>query len=329
LFFSFVFHKAREAAKSGLVMFHEAMEELVLEELTDSFGRFERAAAKGHEESAWIISVVKDVKMKEGAWKEAFAHTDEPLGWYFAGKLSDDGRERFDFYKKSAEGGCSWGQVGCCWYFEDEGDVVEQDRKAYVELLEKAANQNNPWAMQELGQWFRGEAEGNDEDKALAYYRAGAALGWKYSMRLLSMMMSNGEGCAKDVRQALFWGAKGDSWEFWGALQDVRQSCEKGATKQLEGDFNQLCYSIGWGLYWYLYGTGDWIWRSDGRKAFGNRCLDFYCSCVELQQKSIITFLLFWNRTTGGVKEVGVIIGTMAWEGREDNLVKEFEVRSE
>jgi hypothetical protein len=61
---------------------------------------------------------------------------------------------------------------------------------------------------------------------------------------------------------------------------------------------------------------------------FGNRCLDFYCSCVALQQKSIFMFLWYWNRTTG-VKGPGQMIAQMVWEGREDKLVKGFEVRSE
>jgi hypothetical protein len=63
-------------------------------------------------------------------------------------------------------------------------------------------------------------------------------------------------------------------------------------------------------------------------KDFGRHCLDFYCSCVELQQKSILMFLLCWNQTTG-VKGPGQMIGKMVWEGRQDNLVKEFEARSE
>jgi hypothetical protein len=57
---------------------------------------------------------------------------------------------------------------------------------------------------------------------------------------------------------------------------------------------------------------------------FGNQCIDYYCSCVELQQKSIFTFLWFWNRTTG-VKGPGQMIAQMVWQQREDNLVKMFE----
>jgi hypothetical protein len=86
------------------------MEKFSSYKLEEIFGRFERAAAKGHEESIWIVSVLEGVEMRENGVIEAFAKTEEPLGWYFAGKFSD-GREKFDFYKKSAEGGCTWGQV--------------------------------------------------------------------------------------------------------------------------------------------------------------------------------------------------------------------------
>jgi hypothetical protein len=86
-------------------MFHEAMEGFdAYKDLGEQFQLFERAAAKGHEESIWILSVVKDVEMEESALREVFAKTETPLGWGFAAMLSG-GREQFDFYKKSAEGG--------------------------------------------------------------------------------------------------------------------------------------------------------------------------------------------------------------------------------
>jgi hypothetical protein len=108
----------RAAAKSGLVLFHEGMERLYDGELEQSFDLFERAADKGYEESIWILSVVKGLEMKKSnAFKQAFAQTEKPLGWYFAGKLSQDGTERLNFFKKSAEGGCSWGQVEYGDYF--------------------------------------------------------------------------------------------------------------------------------------------------------------------------------------------------------------------
>jgi TPR repeat protein len=294
-------------------------------DLEESFARFERAAAKGHEESIWIMSVVKDVEMENSAVRKAFGKTEEPLGWYFAGLLSD-GREKFDFYKKSAEGGCSWGQVQYGWRFRT-GKFVEKDMKLYVEWLEKAAsNQNNPEAMEWLGWWFL--YDGDDKEKALSYFRAAAELGWERSMNSLAEMLKDGEGCVKDSRQAVIWSTKGDSNVFWDLLGNAGQALKSGAREDLDCDFDQLCYSLGWGLFWYQYETGRRKNQNAEAQTFGNRCLDFYCSCVELQQESIFTFLWFWNRTTG-VRGPGQMIAQMVWEGREDNLVKTFEQNGE
>jgi hypothetical protein len=138
----------------------------------------------------------------------------------------------------------------------------------------------------------------------------------------LAEMLRDGEGCAKDLRQAVIWSALGgESYEFWDLLVDALES---GSTESLECDFDQLCYLLGWGLYWYQYGSEKWNEHDDEIKAFGERCLDYCCCCVELQQKSNFTFLLCWNRTTG-VKPPGQMIAEMVWEGRQGNLVKTFE----
>jgi hypothetical protein len=293
----------------------------VAEVLERSIPLFKRAAAKGHEESIWILRVVKDMKMEWEDMKEDFAKTGEPLGWYFAGMLSEDDRERFDFYKKSAEAGCSWGQAKYGQYFE-LGRYVGLDQKSYLEWLEKAANQNNPGAMNWLGDWFRNDG---DEEKAVMYFRGAAELGWKDSMRYLATMLRDGKGCERDLRQAVIWNAKEGSYFLWDPPKDAKEALESGTTEGLEFDFDQLCYTVGWGLYWYRYGTGNYNRRSNEQNAFDSRCLQYYCSCVEQQQKSIFTFLLFWNRTTR-VKEPGQMIAQMVWEGREENLVKQFEV---
>jgi hypothetical protein len=185
-----------------------------------------------------------------------------------------------------------------------------------LEWLEKAANQNNPQAMDWLGVWFR--YEGNDKEKAVSYHRAAARLGWERAMISFARMLRDGEGYAKDLRQEVIWGAKSSSYEFGVILQGVRLEVQK------KGDCNQLCYSLGWGLFWYKYEMGRWKYQSDRNQVFGSRCLVYYCSCVELQQKSIFTFLLCWNRVTG-VKGPGQIIAQMVWEQREDNLVVSFE----
>jgi hypothetical protein len=291
------------------------------QELEESFERFERAAARGHEDSIWIGSVLKDVEMEENALKEAFASTKKPLGYYFAAKFSDL-RHRVDFYKKSAEEGCSWGQVayGDCFRY---GSNVK-DKKVYVQWLEKAADQNNPQAIGRLGEWFRHRG-GNDKGKAVGYSRAAVELGWKKSRDYFAEMLRDGEGCEKDLRQAVMWSAKGGRGVFWELLEDAKIALERRATEDLDCDINQVCYSLGWGLYWYRCGSEDCNDQDDKTRVFGDRCLDFYCSCIELQRKSIFTFLLSWNRTTGGVKGPGQMIGHMVWEGREYSLVQTFE----
>jgi hypothetical protein len=296
--------------------------------LEGSFGLFEAAAAKGHEESIWIGSVLKDVEMEHReALKEAFAETEEPLGWYLAGRLST-GAEELDFYKKSAGGGCSWGQVAYGRYFKYGLDFVYQDKKGFLDWLEKAASQNNPQAMDCLGKCFRKKG-GNDKEKAVSYYCGGAEMGWKNSMDSLARMLRDGEGCEKDLRQAVIWSAKGGSGWFWYILVDAKRALESRTAEDLDCDFDQLCYSLGWGLYWYQYDSKGWNQRTGEMKNFGERFLDYYCSCVQQQQKSILIFLLCWNRTTGGVKGPGQMIAQMVWEEREVNLMKGFEVRSE
>jgi hypothetical protein len=115
---------------------------------------------------------------------------------------------------------------------------------------------------------------------------------------------------------------------LWKRLGDAKKALESRAMEELDCDFNQLCYSLGWGMYWYYYGSEKWKEQNDKDRVFGNRCLDYYCYCVELQQKSIFTFLLCWNRTMG-VKPPGQMIAQMVWEGREDNLLKLFEESDE
>jgi hypothetical protein len=142
-------------------------------------------------------------------------------------------------------------------------------------------------------------------------------------MYFLAEMLRDGEGCERDLRQAVIWGAKADLYVFWDLLLIAKRALESGAMETLNCDFNQLCYSLGWGLYWYQYGSEEWNEQDNEEQAFGNRCLDCYCFCVELQQESIFKFLLCWNLTTG-VKGPGQMIAKMVWEGREDKLVKTF-----
>jgi TPR repeat protein len=275
--------------------------------------------------------VVKDVEMEEDAWKQAFAKTEKPLGQFFAGKLSKgkDPTERFGFFKKSAEAGCSWGQVQCGVIFRG-GHYPWLARKnitTFREWMEKAADQNNPCALFYLGHHLLDDSkmeEKEKKEKTVPYILSAAELGWKGSFYSLSKLLSDGKYCPQDWRQAVMWSAKAtDSIGLWIILVDAMHALENKTTKDLNCNFHQLCYSLGWGLYWYVYGRKDWNVRSDKDKVFGNRCLDYYCTCVELQRKSILAFLWCWNQTYG-VKDMGEKVAKMAWEEREDNLIELF-----
>jgi TPR repeat protein len=276
----------------------------------EKFERFRRSAAKGHEESIWILSVVRDAEMEWEPLVQTFAKTEQPLGWYFAGALTG-GEKRFDFFQKSAEGGCSWAQWRYGSYFRSGKVLVEKDEKVYLEWLEKAVNQNNPEAMHDLGGFFWQQL---NPGKAVPLYQAATELGWKASMNFLSRKWkSNG-----NLRESARWAAKSQarSPEFWIAVINTEKQSE-------EARSSDLYYILGWGLYWYTYDEENFYYKE--HKEFCIRCLEYYCSSVELQQESIFTFLMFWNRTAGGVKGPGQMIGKMVWEGREENLVKSFE----
>jgi tetratricopeptide (TPR) repeat protein len=281
----------------------------------EMFSRFEKPAAKGCDEATWILSVVEGVKMEMIPLKDAFVKTEKPLGWLIGGWLHHD-RERSKLYEKSAEGGCSWGQV---WF---SSGFADDEEEIYIEWLEKAATQKNPEAISWLGELFW---EKKQYDEALAYYRAAEELGWNRTVHKLADILRFGLGSQdEDLRQAVVYYAKGDCPSYFFSV--VRIACESHKTSDYDYDctVDQLCYSLGWGLYWHMYGTDDFNRESDEEKAFGTRCLDYYCENVELQQKSIFTFLLCWTDLVG-VKDVGVMIAKMVWEGREDNLVKWFD----
>merc|ERR1711991_766349 len=178
---------------------------------------------RGHEESQWIWNVLKDMKLTEEnreAIEKAFADTESPLGYYFAGELCEYGSgKEFDHWKQSSDGGCSWGQVQYAWYFrpDDERRLVEKDKKMYLELVKKASAQNNPEVI-----WRRGldlEADGEYKE-ALVKYHMAAELGWQAAKEYLSRMFYDGDGVERNLAQAVYWGsATADDDYFWWVVQ--------------------------------------------------------------------------------------------------------------
>jgi hypothetical protein len=314
------------------VLFNEALGNLI----DDSADLLRRAAAMGHEEAIWILSVMKGGNWWRRALMKRFEKRETPLAYYLCGKLSTEIARATDFWKKSAEGGCTWGQVAYGLCLQDQGEKIR--------WLEKAAGDSNPAAFVALGNYF--EEEENDEEKAVGYYRAAAELGWKASLKPLAWALTE----LGDLRQAIIWAAKDEknAWKnrydrgtFWTLFDRISKAFFLGKDEYCDCDFNGLCYSLGWGLYWYMYSDRRWgpgrgaayrtreaqligDWEDKKGKSFRDHCCNYYSSCVQLQRKSIFTFLWCWNRTTG-VKEPGRMIAQFVWNAREDNLVKHID----
>jgi hypothetical protein len=258
--------------------------------------------------------------------KEAFVQTAKPLGLWFAGELSEMGsREQFDLFQESAEKGCSWGQVQYADYFRFGSEFVAENEQELVEWLEKAAAQQNPLALYFLGGLY-------DGGRGWTFRYAAAALGWKDALEDVASLWREGHGCEEedaeraeyepkqDLYRALQWSAPGAS-HYRGVFWETLIAKEKKLPKW-NCDFSRLCYLWGWGLYWY-YDPSPQQWNNctTVHKVFGNQCLDYYCSCVQVQQKSIWTFLLWWKQQ-GLLKEVGVLIAQRVWEERAENLIE-------
>jgi hypothetical protein len=128
-----------------------------------------------------------------------------------------------------------------------------------------------------------------------------------------------------DTRLAIQWLAKGNCHSFWAQIRDTRMAVLRGNTRKFSDcNINQVCYTLGWGMYWYMHGTEGWAnWENPYDKKMAMECLDYYCESMELQQKSIFTFLRFWNETTG-VKEPARLISKMVWEQREERLIRPY-----
>jgi hypothetical protein len=235
--------------------------------------------------------------------------------------LSEDVREKYELWKKSSDGGYHWAHIEYADYFYN-GQFEVEDTARYVELLERAAKEGNSEALFWLADFYFDEHR--NYSKAMHYHRLGAASGCRWSMRMLAEMYRDGQGVAIDLKQAVFWSGKGDGYLFWELQVQCQEMWEHNRVEEAGCDFDQLLYKIGQALYWRQYETDCWERQSIKIASFGERCLSLFCGCVDLQQQALWMFLMSWNQTVG-VKEMGVMIAKLVWQGREDNLIKDFE----
>jgi hypothetical protein len=123
------------------------------------------------------------------------------------------------------------------------------------------------------------------------------------------------------LKRQLCWAAKAQAHGFLVLVSVVMDTVKKMARP--DPRVSELCYTVGWGLYWHMDGNAEWMNVVEELEVFGHQCLRYYCSAVEVQQKSIFTFLMAWNQLTK-VKEIGVMIAKIVWVGRDESLINQF-----
>jgi hypothetical protein len=281
----------------------------------EQFGRFERAAAQGQREAQALGTALKEVRDMGNTPEliKVLSEANDPICWFFAGELFDlMSLQRYQLVKQSAEAGCSWAQVAYAEMARNGNEFVVREKDLRLVFLEKAADQANPKALELLGDWALTRAGGWNYDKALDLYLTGAELGWKNCMQSSVDLLRRREQWTTAAR----WAAEGDSGLFWFLLGNVREWVEED-----EESWDQVCYAVGAGLYWHDQGKERWDSDKAKNNAFSEKCLDYFCECCDLQQESLVTFLVFWKKNVG-VKELGVMIGKMVWEQRAETVGK-------
>lgn len=116
-----------------------------------------------------------------------------------------------------------------------------------------------------------------------------------------------GAGCKKDWAKAVYWSAHAYDNIFWRILCMTNEIV---LPETVVDDTNILMMELGRGLYWHMY-------PGNATCDFYDELVEYYLTIMHIQQQSIFYFVLFWQRTTG-VKDIGLVIAKLAWEGRYD-----------
>jgi hypothetical protein len=156
------------------------------------------------------------------------------------------------------------------------------------------------------------EKDHEERERAVPLLLFAAQRGWADDDGILAEALESGDGCERDLLQAVIWSAKHVQPTYWWMA-----SAAKSKTSETLGcDFNQFCYLWGWGLYWYMY--EDWRWDTeadDENMYFGHACLEYYMKTEEMQKQSLRLFLWFWKEQVGSQgKDLGEKIGQLVCE---------------
>jgi len=123
-------------------------------------------------------------------------------------KMPADAKEAYEFARKSAEQGNSYGQriLGSCYY---RGFGVKQDAAEAVHWYRLSAEQKDATAACNLAELLEsGSGTARDVREAVKWYQVGAEAGDVVSQFKLARIFKDGAGVPRDIPMALKWGRK-------------------------------------------------------------------------------------------------------------------------
>jgi hypothetical protein len=107
--------------------------------IKESFGLFKKA--RGCATSKFVLDVLSTVtgELTRESLNAAFGKLEDPRAQYFAGIFADGAAAKLELFKKSCNGGFSWGSVGYAYYvaWDEDGlvSVINMDYNAKVKKL--------------------------------------------------------------------------------------------------------------------------------------------------------------------------------------------------
>jgi len=309
--------KAREEAEDPQIIFNSAMIQISYNE-THAYPQFERAAKRGHQESGWINQILKKSNLDNNQnVAENFVKTETAIGYFIAAELFFDinNQKSVEYLQKSRELGCVWAIVkysgDMCNKQHQFPDIVNH----HMNVIKNAAEENNPEACLVYAHYL-----GYKRSKgALEYAIKSYDLGNKYSTRLITTMLAVKEN--DYLSKAIFYTSKYENTVFPTMLRHIFNK-----KIYIVSNCTSLPLQVGRTMYWQFYQSKQ-IHYSATKEIieFAEKCMDYYCEMMDLQQQSIFSFLLSWNCVTGGMKDVGKLIAKMVWDFRYENAIKKFD----
>ncbi len=172
---------------------------------------FEAAAQSGHgpaQLSLADLAVDRQDWSRARDWYQRAASGGDPRAQFMAGRIADDGlagpsdrSAAADWYEKAAEQDFPPAQLALGRMLVEQGNTAQG-----IVWLERAAQAGQVPAKFDLGLLLSmGEGLAKDLPAARAWYLRGAQDGDAMAMRNLSLMQARGQGGAQSYRTALAW----------------------------------------------------------------------------------------------------------------------------